>query len=95
MTLEQINNRQEQLNARLAECVITSNQVISHITGECSVKDIRKETPYPSGLLNELSFLQDRNEILIQELGEVLRTLTPRIYSQTEPSVNMAVKVQY
>lgn len=75
MTLEQIKNRQEQINGALYTLLNNTIVVVERIVG-AQVTNDEKSIEYPtSGLLEEINYSQNTTESYIQKLEEYSRLL--------------------
>lgn len=93
MTLEQIKNRQNEINESLYQLVQSNTQLIDTIVGQEpeSPKDGKGESP--NGLIEEVQILQNRTEAFIG----ILRQNNGRLYDKTySPVEDMeCAKVSY
>jgi len=83
MTLEQIKNRQEQLNEYLLVVLQQSVNTVDYIAGKEDIKEeISPEIP-TNGLLEQLSYQQDRTERLITHLSNNHNRLSSYTFTPT------------
>jgi hypothetical protein len=87
MTLEQIKNRQEIINASLYSLLEDTRAVVGKIAGaQTTEKSQKHEEGFAGiGLLTEITSIQDMTEYLIQNLLECKVILVNSVYAPEEP----------
>lgn len=83
MTLEQIKNRQEQLNGLLYTLLNDTVVVVEKIVGEQPKKENDGIAIPTSGLLEEIAYSQDTTESYIQIIAEYNRLLYNETFAPT------------
>ena len=83
--LEQIKNRQEQINKNLYALLEDTTNVVERIIGEQPKEpdSIAKTEPY-SGLLDEMELRQNTTEYIINKLNEYRQLLAYKVYAPVE-----------
>lgn len=94
MTLEQIKNRQEQINELLYTLWQEMSTVVERVVGEQPKTDGVSQGKPTSGLLEELLNSQDMTHGYIEELYNLKRLLTNGVFTPTQPEC-AAVKSAY
>jgi hypothetical protein len=81
MTLEQIKNRQEQLNEYLS---IILKDSVNTVGKEDEIYEVSIPIQESNGLLEQLSYQQDRTELLISQLSNNHNTLSHHTYAPVQ-----------
>lgn len=87
MTLEQIKNKQVNINCVLIDLLDKSDNVLVTIAGSSNNCDEKEQIPipYPDWLLGQISYEQEQTEILIDKLFSINRRLVENTYAPSEP----------
>lgn len=94
MTLEQIKNRQNEINESLYQLVQANTQLIDTIVGQSpELQGGDRKEQSPNGLIEEVQVLQNRTDDLI----DILRQNNGRLYDKTYSLVEAVecAKVSY
>lgn len=86
MTLEQIKNKQVNINCVLSDLLERNFTVVNAIVGYPEDEKEQITTPYPDFLLGQISFEQERTEILIEKLFHINERLSRNTYATSEVS---------
>jgi hypothetical protein len=85
MTLEQIKNRQEQLNNHLSQVLNGIRDTVDFIVEEIDEKTVGKDMTYPdNGLLRQIEYEQNKTEDYIDRLHEVSYRLSLNIFKPAD-----------
>jgi mevalonate kinase len=85
MTLEQIKNRQDQINKSLYTLLEDTVIVVERIIGEQPKEGIMDRAEPSSGLLEEIGLSQNTTEHLINRLNEYRQLLAYKVFAPVEP----------
>lgn len=85
MTLEQIKNKQVNINCTLTDLLERSSGVVVSIAGYQGDEKEQIPCPCPDFLLGQISYEQEQTEILIEKLMSINRRLVENTYAPSEP----------
>lgn len=87
MTLEQIKNKQVDINCVLTDLLDKSYSVLFSIAGSNNSCDEKEQisAPYPDWLLGQISYEQEQTEMLIDKLLLANKRLAENTYAPSEP----------